>query len=138
MKLSLFRFTKMIEDGRTLNCSKTTGIKMHEIPFKSHKKYNDSGISGYQNGSCNLGLEHVELHFNITNVFEDNSDSHPMSAQQYVDYEEESNNGTDTESESSLGLDQDNNTDSVARAVGKLDKKSHGKSVNSPVYVIIT
>lgn len=119
----------MIEDGRTLNCSKT-GIKMQEIPLKSHVKYNESG-----NGSCSLGLEHVELHFNITNVFEDNSDSERMSAEQYLEYDE-ADNTTDTDIDTNSVTDGDNNNN-THRAVGKSDKKSHGKSVNSPVYVII-
>lgn len=131
----------MIENGRTLNCSKVkvqnNYPKVHQYPLRSNGKFNDSLLS---NGSCGLSLEHVELHFNITNVFEDNSENNADVAQQDLDYDEmiESTNGTDPDS---LAMKRQNGSEKSAvvhSKSGSADKKPNEKGVNSPVYVIFT
>lgn len=133
----------MIENGRTLNCSKVKVQnkfpKVHQVPIRSNGKLNESLLS---NGSCDLSLEHVELHFNITNVFEDNSENNRDVAQQDLDYDEtvEAVNGTDPEA---VVMQRLNGTEKSAVVRSKsqsagTDKKPNEKGVNSPVYVIFT
>uniref|UniRef100_A0A1B6MRB6 Uncharacterized protein n=1 Tax=Graphocephala atropunctata TaxID=36148 RepID=A0A1B6MRB6_9HEMI len=136
------KFSKLIEDGRTLNLSKTIRPNKFRGELAIHNKSH-----GNITNASNLGMEHLELHFNITNVFEDNSDNHPYSAHHYVEYEGEGEGEEE-------GLDNANITDQAAATInldtvqdtlGKniikkksSSKKAIDKALNAPVYLVFT
>lgn len=81
--------------------------------------------------------DHVELHFNITNVFED-CNSEKNSGHHYMVYDDakalESNSNSEI-----VYLDNNQTKGTLNQENTKIsDKKTNGKSINAPVYVIFT
>ncbi|KAG8273776.1 uncharacterized protein LOC124355099 isoform X2 [Homalodisca vitripennis] len=126
----------MIEDGRTLNGNKTTGSNKFRGDFATPNK------THILNGSSSVGMEHLELHFNITNVFEDNSDNRPFLTHHYVEYEGEelgefeNSNITDNVAASiNVGIEEDTPGKNILKKKS-YSKKASDKALNAPVYLV--
>lgn len=108
------------------------------IVHRGHIKFNHSN---HRQNTPSVAMDHVELHFNITNVFKDNSADGPYSAQHYIEYEELEIKNNSTISDRTLGNNNGGSTErmlSTGKAAKINNKKTKAKYINAPVYLIFT